>query len=321
MIQRFLMRFSGFALAILTLVALSSMAANGVLSRLAISHNWAHAFTFSILRLLSGMVGFAVVMWVLHGWRTGSWKIPGSWWGAFTLTGCVVAFSAACAWTEISAGVLVMFAMVQLTLLTAAGISGERLDRRQILGMLIAGGGLIFLSAPGQTAPSWVGVVLMVAAGVSWALYSLSGRNETGDSVQRSAGNLMRTLPAVALLWPLAAAEPSPNLRGIACGIACGALMTGFGYSLWYVVQQRMTGIQASLVQLLVPVLAALGGILFLSEPLTLRLVGASALILGGVALTMTGDLRVPRLFTGKTGTRTGSDRSAGARPARWPRS
>ena len=263
------------------------MAANGILTRLAIVNGYADVFTFSFLRLTSGLTGFGLVIWFLQGQKTGVWSCGGDWRSALALFGCVFFFTAACAWTDIGPGVLVMFAVVQITLLSAAALGGESLAKGQLLGLLVAAAGLIYLSAPGQTAPSLEGVVLMAFAGLSWGLYSLFGRADSAGHVRRSAGNSIRTLPGALLLLPLAAGEPFPSPAGIACAITCGTIMTGYGYSLWYVTQKNLTGCQASLVQLMVPVLAAIGGVLFLNEPITLRLLIATALVVGGVSICL----------------------------------
>jgi drug/metabolite transporter (DMT)-like permease len=284
------------------LVALWGMAANGILTRLAISQDWSRVFSFAVMRLGSGILGFALVILAVEAVRASRLRVPGTWIGAVTLTGTVVAFSAACAWSEIGMGVLIMFAFVQMTLILAALLHGERLSAAQIAGMAAAVGGLIFLVAPGNTAPSPLGALFMAISGLCWGLYSLNGRR-AGNAVANAAGNLLRTAPALLLLLPAAAREPLPSVPGVLCGISCGAVMTGFGYSLWYLVQRHMSGIQASLVQLLVPPFVAVGGIVFLSEPITQRLVLASLLILGGVATS---------ILAGRTGQATTAPGTAG---------
>jgi drug/metabolite transporter (DMT)-like permease len=65
------------------------------------------------------------------------------------------------------------------------------------------------------------------------------------------------------------------------------------GYAIWYSALPLLTSVTAATVQLAVPVIAALGGVFLLGEPLTLRLLAASVAILGGVALVvMTGAKR-----------------------------
>jgi drug/metabolite transporter (DMT)-like permease len=64
-------------------------------------------------------------------------------------------------------------------------------------------------------------------------------------------------------------------------------ITSGLGYVLWYRALRDLTTVQASLVQLLVPVLAGFGGVLLLSERVTTRLALSSVFILGGVALAV----------------------------------
>jgi drug/metabolite transporter (DMT)-like permease len=71
--------------------------------------------------------------------------------------------------------------------------------------------------------------------------------------------------------------------------MASGALASGLGYTVWFAALRGLTAIRAATVQLTVPVLAATGGVLFLQESVTVRLVVAAALILGGVGLALAG--------------------------------
>jgi drug/metabolite transporter (DMT)-like permease len=68
---------------------------------------------------------------------------------------------------------------------------------------------------------------------------------------------------------------------------ASGALASGIGYAIWYTVLPALKATHAATVQLSVPVIAAVGGIVFLGEPITLRLVLASVAILGGIVLVI----------------------------------
>jgi drug/metabolite transporter (DMT)-like permease len=164
---------------------------------------------------------------------------------------------------------------------------GERLRSVQICGLALAVAGLVALLAPGLTAPPLAGAALMLLAGVAWGLYSLRGR-AGGDPTRVTAGNFLLTVPFALVLGLLLRDQAVTSPLGIWCAIASGALASGVGYAIWYTALPSLTATSAATVQLSVPVVAALGGIAFLDEPLTLRLVLASAAILGGVALVTT---------------------------------
>ncbi|MBG6071122.1 drug/metabolite transporter (DMT)-like permease [Polaromonas sp. CG_9.7] len=166
--------------------------------------------------------------------------------------------------------------------------SGERLRPLQLAGLVLAFGGLAGLLLPGVSAPPLAGSVLMLLAGVSWGIYSLRGKG-AGDPTRVTAGNFLRAAPLAAGLGlvMLLSRGASLDAAGLWLAVASGALTSGFGYAVWYTVVPALKATTAASVQLSVPVLAALGGIAFLGEPLTLRLTLTSVAILGGIALVV----------------------------------
>ncbi|MEM8601877.1 MAG: DMT family transporter, partial [Bacteroidota bacterium] len=181
-------------------------------------------------------------------------------------------------------GALLLFGAVQATMIGYGFWAGERFTARQTMGAVIALCGLVGLLLPGFQAPPLVGAALMLAAGVAWGVYSLRGRG-SGDPTQETAGNFVRAVPLAVVLsvlfWGNASVEPS----GLALAVASGALASGVGYAVWYAVVPHLTAGTAATVQLTVPILAAVGGVLLLGEAVTLRLLIASVAILGGVGL------------------------------------
>jgi drug/metabolite transporter (DMT)-like permease len=79
----------------------------------------------------------------------------------------------------------------------------------------------------------------------------------------------------------------SIDTAGFCYAVASGALASGIGYSIWYTVLPALKATSAATVQLSVPVIAALGGVVFLGEHISLRLALASVAILGGIALVI----------------------------------
>ena len=126
----------------------------------------------------------------------------------------------------------------------------------------------------------------MLGAGVAWGVYSIRGK-AAGDATCTTAGNFLRATPlAVGLnLAMLPASQPAT--LGIACAMASGAVTSGIGYAIWYSAIRGLRATHAATVQLSVPVIAAAGGIVFLDEAISARLVIASAAILGGVAFVV----------------------------------
>jgi drug/metabolite transporter (DMT)-like permease len=186
----------------------------------------------------------------------------------------------------VATGALLLFGAVQATMIGYGIWSGERLVRPQLVGLLLALGGLVGLFLPGLSAPPLSGSLLMLVAGASWGVYSLRGKG-VDEPTRVTAGNFLRAVPITVVLSLLTLKDTSLDTAGILYAVASGALASGLGYVIWYTALPMLRATHAATVQLGVPVIAALGGVLFLGEPVTWRLVWASAAILGGIALVV----------------------------------
>ena len=271
------------ALVALTTLVMVAFAANSVLARLALRTTAVDAATFSAVRLAAG----AVVLWVVARGRGG---VGGSWPSALALFAYAAAFSFAYLALSAGTGALVLFGAVQVTM-TAWGLGhGERLSAAQGAGLAAAFGGLVYLLAPGVEAPPLRPALLMAAAGVAWGAYSLRGRGAERPAPE-SAGNFARASALGAVLLATAGAGGAVRLdpAGLAYAALSGGVTSGLGYVGWYAVLPALRATTAATVQLSVPVLAALGGLALVGEPVTFRLVVASAATLGGIAVVVRG--------------------------------
>ncbi|MFC5707811.1 DMT family transporter [Aeromonas eucrenophila] len=270
-------------LALLTLFTLLAFAANSLLCRLALFEERMDPALFTLLRLTSG----ALVLLLLCAARSPTPPRQGDWGGALALLVYAAAFSFAYLTLTTGTGALLLFAAVQLSMLAPPLLRGERLPARQWAGLLLAMAGLVLLLLPGIQAPDLLGAVLMVTAGIAWACYTLRA-SRFGDPVAANAGHFLRaSLPAALLYLLLGRLEASPAAIGYA--LASGALASGLGYALWYSVLPQLGRTLAASVQLLVPLLAAMAGLIWLDESWSLRLLLSSLGILGGIALVIAG--------------------------------
>ena len=269
---------------VLTSLAMAAFAGNSLLCRLALRQTDIDAASFTAIRLVSG----ALVLWLVARSRRGSWPGAGNWLSALALFSYAACFSFAYVSLPTGTGALLLFGAVQALMIGYGLSSGERLRPAQLAGLALAFAGLAGLLLPGVSAPPLIGTMLMLAAGISWGIYSLRGKG-AGDPTQVTAGNFLRAAPlAIGLgLLMLAAGGMSVDAAGVGYAVASGALTSGIGYTVWYSVMPALKATTAATVQLSVPVIAALGGIAFLGEALTLRLVLASIAILGGIALVV----------------------------------
>ena len=273
---------SGARLALLTALAMCAFAANSLLCRVALRDTAIDAMSFTTLRLAAG----ALTLWLIVSLRNDRAGVAGSWPSACALFAYAIAFSLAYRSLSAAAGALLLFGSVQATM-TGYGLwRGERLRARQWAGLLLALGGLVGLMAPGLSAPPVAAALLMVAAGMAWAVYSLRGKGG-GDATAATAGNFLRAVPLALLLSAATLGAARWDAAGFGYAVASGALASGIGYAIWYTALPGLRATSAATVQLSVPVIAAAGAILFLGESLTLRLLLASAAILGGIALVV----------------------------------
>ena len=266
----------------LTSLAMVAFAGNSLLCRVALKHTSIDAASFTTIRLVSG----AVILWLVVRMSRGTHTGGGNWLSALALFVDAAGFSFAYVSLPAATGALLLFGAVQATMLAYGAWMGERLQRLQPIGLLFAFGGLVGLLLPGLSAPPLYGSLLMLSAGVAWGVYSLRGK-DAGDPTKVTAGNFLRAVPIGAAMSIVLLNSTSLDAAGFWYAVSSGALASGIGYAIWYTALPALKTTSAATVQLSVPVIAALGGIGFLGEPTTLRLVLASVAILGGIALVI----------------------------------
>ncbi len=270
--------------AVLTTLAMICFAGNSLLCRLALRGGAIDAASFTAVRLGSA----ALMMGVLAYLGSRARSHAGSWFSAVALFGYAIAFSLAYVQIGAGLGALLLFGAVQLTMIGWGLLKGERPGRTEWTGLALALVGLLLLTNPSVSGSPLGGMALMLLAGVGWGTYSLRGRRAS-DPLRTTAANFARTVPMVLILVGISFLVERPHLStvGLVAGVASGAITSGIGYVIWYRALSGLSALQAATVQLTVPVLAALGGVAFLGEHVTLRLLGAGVLVLGGIAVVI----------------------------------
>jgi drug/metabolite transporter (DMT)-like permease len=280
---------------LLTAFALVAFAFNSILCRLALRGDEADAAGFTAVRLISGALTlvaislfFSSVSRASRGGRSNKstlWK-SGSWLSALWLAAYAIFFSFAYLNLSAGTGALILFGSVQLTMFLISLGKGERPRALEWLGLIVALGGLVYLVLPGLASPPLNSSLLMAAAGASWGLYTLRGKG-SNDPLADTTGNFVRTIPFVIALAVVFFLNIHLTNRGIILAVLSGAVASGIGYTVWYAALKYHTAARAGVLQLAVPVIAAAGGVLFMAEGFTSRLIIAGILILGGIGLTM----------------------------------
>lgn len=275
-------------LTFLTALTMLAFAANSILNRMALAGGHIDAFSFSIVRVVAG-AGVLVALTLISGR-----SLPGLTWGrvlgAASLALYLVGFSAAYIRLNAGLGALILFGVVQITMFAGAVIGGNPVGRNKWIGAGIALAGLTWLLAPtGAVQVSVFGAICMGGAGAGWGLYSLAGRSTT-DPLAATAANFLWAIPLCVAAMAVFSDPQSPahfSSTGIWLALVSGALTSGLGYALWYMVLPRLEASVAGLVQLSVPVIAVLAGAFILGETLNLRLVGAGAVVMTGIGFAL----------------------------------
>lgn len=269
-------------LALTTVLALIAFSANSVLCRLALSGGHIDAVTFSSVRLVGG----SVALLLIGGWPRRRIPWAGKWTAAVFLFLYAVPFALAYNRLSAGTGALILFGSVQVTMMIAALRGGERPHLSQWLGLGTALGGLLYLIGPGLARPPLPAATLMAVAGACWGTYTLRGRTST-DPLADTTRNFVKTVPLVLIVGLLALPQLHADRTGIALAAASGVVASGLGYVVWYSALASLTATRAAVAQLAVPVLSAIGGVIFLNEAVTTRLAVSSAMVLGGIALAV----------------------------------
>ena len=304
---------------IYTTVALIAFAANSLFCRMALADDYIDAWSFTIVRLVSaaGCLGIIMMLHASHLQRqvrkmndtsNGTLLVlsdKGSWLSSFTLVIYALCFSIAYVELDTGTGALILFSAVQLTMIGWGIYKKEQLSVLQWAAFIVAVAGFIYLMLPSAAIPSPLAAILMTISGIAWGIYSIRGK--TCASPLRATGfNFIRSLIAVPILLLVSLyyldnmGLATVNLNGVTTkGIllagASGAIASGIGYSIWYTAMPLLKNTQAAIVQLCVPILAAILGVVFLSEQLSLPFVVASTVILGAV-LTFTLSKKTPKI-------------------------
>lgn len=269
-----------------TVLALIAFAANSVLARLALGNNAIDASGYTSIRLISGAIVLYLIIQSKAGETDSSEK--GSWLSGFILFLYAITFSYAYVSLDTGTGALILFAAVQLTMIILSIYSGNKLHFTEWIGLIISFIGFVYLVFPGVDTPSTVGFVLMTLAGIGWGFYTVLGKGSKRPLID-NAYNFLKTVPFVLVLLIISFKKENYSLNGVIFAIISGGITSGIGYTIWYMALRGLTHVQAAVVQLMVPVIASIGGVLFIAETITPRLTIASLLILGGILIVVIG--------------------------------
>jgi len=264
-------------------LALLAFAGNSLLARLALAQESADPASFTAIRLLSGAV---VLLGLLLLSANNMPRARGSWWAGVCLFAYAALFSFAYVRLDTATGALILFGAVQLTMVVTNIVRGQSLAGIEWAGFLLAVCGLVYLLFPELSKPSLTSFIMMLLAGVAWAAYTLKGQGSE-NALADTAFNFIRTLPLMILLVLPFLNSIELSQQGVLLAVASGGITSGVGYAIWYAALRGLSTTQAAVIQLLVPIIAAIGGVMFANELLSERLVISATLVLGGTLLVI----------------------------------
>jgi drug/metabolite transporter (DMT)-like permease len=276
--------------------AMLAFAGNSLLCRVALKGGAIDAASFTSVRLLSGAIALGALVWLQHRrnaqtQRPTTTTLPGDGWSALALFVYAAGFSFAYLSMTAATGALLLFGAVQATMISWGLYQGERLRKLQLGGFALAVAGLTALMLPGVATPGFGGSAAMLGAGVAWGAYSLRGRRKqthgSDNPTAVTAGNFVRTVPMALVLSAVALPQAHLSSSGVLYAVASGALTSGVGYAVWYRVLPTLQATHAATVQLSVPLIAALGGIVLLGEAATWPMALSACSIMGGIGLVI----------------------------------
>jgi drug/metabolite transporter (DMT)-like permease len=285
---------SRFNIGLALFLALTAFAANSVLCRLALGGGHIEAGSFTSVRILSG----ALLLMIVAPPKAGHLLRAQLWFPACMLFAYAACFSFAYVRLNAGTGALLLFGAVQFTMLGGGIYSGERLQARSAVGWILACAGIAYLLLPGAERPPIGSAMFMLCAGIAWGAYSLIGKRSS-DPIAATARNFMlAAVPSSVLFLVCYRFENSPDAQGLLLAAVSGSITSGLGYIAWYSALRHVSSLSAAIAQLTVPVIAAAGGVAFLSEAMSPRLAVASILTLGGVGLALSAQIRGARRTT-----------------------
>jgi drug/metabolite transporter (DMT)-like permease len=272
-------------LILLTVLTMCAFAANSLLTRVGVDAGHISPSSFAVLRVASG----AAMLGAIALWRGVPLPMRGAAraFGAISLTVYMAGFSLAYLTLDAGLGALILFGVTQITMFSHGALTGQPPTVRQFSGAVVAFAGLVLVLWPGEesvTDPT--GAVFMCFAGLGWAAYTIAGRGAE-DPLATTGANFILCLPLVMLLL-LFKGGFEADVRGVALAVVSGAVTSGLGYALWYVVLRQMTGTTAAVVQLAVPVIAIAAGAALLGEEVSGLMIWAAALVVGGIGWAVT---------------------------------
>jgi len=252
---------------------------------MAISTQNIDAFSFTFLRILSGSVLLLSVYFFKN--KNLKFSFKKNWLSSFILFLYAICFSYSYINMFAGIGTLILFAVVQISMILIALFYKEKLTINKFLGVLVAFGGLAFLLYPKEDfSISLFHTFLMVISGIAWAVYSVIGKSST-NALLNTTDNFFKATIFAIIFMLFFINEFKFDLYTSFLAILSGSVTSGLGYLIWYEVLPKIQITTASILQLIVPILAIFLSVIILDEKFSFELGISTFIILFGIFLAL----------------------------------
>jgi drug/metabolite transporter (DMT)-like permease len=278
-------KFIDLKLFIFICISLFFLSANSILARVAISTQNIDAFTFTFLRIFSG----AILLLIIYFYKNKNIKLnfKKNWLSSFMLFLYAICFSYSFINMYAGIGTLILFAVVQLSMILIALFYKEKLTSNKIFGVLIAFSGLVYLLYPKEDfSISFFHAFLMIIAGISWGVYSVIGKKST-NATYNTTDNFLKASIFTIIFGVLFVDFFKVDLFTFFIAITSGMITSALGYLIWYEVLPKIEIFTASILQLLVPIIAIFLSLIILDEKVSFELIVSTFIILFGIFIAL----------------------------------
>ncbi len=271
-------------------VIMTCFAANSVITRYLVLVSRVSPFLLTVVRFVSGLA-ILLMLTVMKPTIFRHNRIDSSYFfGAFFLGAYAFSISYGYLFIPVAAGTFIFYTFVVVTMVAHSVIRDkEKLTFRLVLGQLLGLLGVLVITFSRITSVTPLGVLLMAATGTSWGLYSVYGKRfEIAFSYTYNSFLILGAIAVIASMMVALLGQPIfANFSAKDLGIALymGMVSTALSYVLWNVTVKKIAASLGGLVQLVVPVLAPIMGIIFLGEQVTPALMLGGGLVLVGIYL------------------------------------
>jgi len=271
-----------FLLSALTILFFSL---NSIFCKAALQSDSIDPYSFSFFRLLFGVITLFLISLFIN--KKNTLDLKSNWLNGFFLFLYAICFSFSYISLDAGLGALILFAVVQITMVLFAFIKKEKFGLKKLLGISLALFGLFFLLYPSKDfSISTFHFILMVISGIGWAFYTLLGRSST-NAIKDTSNNFFKAFIITIFFVLFFIDDLNVTSTGLFWAFLSGSIASGLGYSIWYFVLKDLKIVTASVLQLLVPIISIFISIIFLDEKLTISLLVSTILVLGGIFISL----------------------------------